>query len=62
MSKVHVLRKQALSGMDRERRAFINEMKKLYRIRRVSLKRWTLEQRNERWKKVCARTAIAESR
>lgn len=42
---------KSVSGMDRERRAFINEMKKLYRIRRGKSEKMTLEQRNERWKK-----------
>lgn len=51
MSKIMYYRKASISGMDRERRAFINEMKKLYRIRRGKSEKMTLEQRNERWKK-----------
>lgn len=49
MYKIMYYRKANVSGMDRERRAFINDMKRIYQIRKHE--KMTLEQRNERWKK-----------
>lgn len=50
MSKIMYYRKASVSGMPKERRAFINEMKKIYRIRGTgSDKRITLAERNQRW-------------
>lgn len=49
MSKIMYYRKASTSGMPKERRAFLNEMKKLYEIRTSGKKKLTLEQRNKRW-------------
>ena len=48
--KVMYYRKASTSGVSKERRAFLNEMKKLYRIRVTSVKRMTLEERDKQWK------------
>lgn len=48
--KVMYYRKASTSGVSKERRAFLNEMKKLYRIRGTSVKRMTLEERDKQWK------------
>ena len=48
MCKIMYYRKASTSGMPKEKRAFINEMKKLYRIRDSS--KVTLLQRNKNWK------------
>lgn len=49
MSKIMYYRQASTAGMSKERRAFINEMKKLYRVK-GSGKKMTLQQRNQRWK------------
>lgn len=50
MSKIMYYRKASVSGLPKERRAFINEMKKLYQIRKsADGKKLTLEARNQRW-------------
>lgn len=48
MSKIMYYRQASTSGMSKERRAFINEMKKIYKIKVT--KKMTLQQRNQRWK------------
>ena len=48
MSKIMYYRQASTSGMSKERRAFINEMKKIYKIK--GTKKMTLQQRNQRWK------------
>lgn len=48
MSKIMYYRQASTSGMSKERRAFINEMKKIYKIK--CTKKMTLQQRNQRWK------------
>lgn len=50
MSKIMYYRKANTSGMSRDRRAFINEMKKLYKIRDSSGRIMTLEDRNRKWR------------
>lgn len=50
MSKIMYYRKASTSGMPKERRAFINEMKKLYQIKASSKKKMTLEERNQKWR------------
>lgn len=50
MSRIMYYRKARTSGMPKERRAFVNEMKKLYRIKNVSSERkMSLEDRNRKW-------------
>lgn len=53
MSKIMYYRKASTSGMSKDRRAFINEMKKLYRIK-GSKKKMTLEDRNQKWRQYIA--------
>lgn len=48
MSKIMYYRQASTSGMSKERRAFINEMKKIYKIK--GTKKMTLQKRNQRWK------------
>ena len=48
MKKIMYYRKVSTSGMDRDRRAYINEMKKLYSLSKDK-KKMTLEQRNASW-------------
>ena len=48
MKKIMYYRKVSTSGMDRDRRAYINEMKKLYSLSKGK-KKMTLEQRNASW-------------
>ena len=48
MKKIMYYRKVSTSGMDRDRRAYINEMKKLYSLSKDK-KKMTLEQRNVSW-------------
>lgn len=48
MSKIMYYRQASTSGMSKERRAFINEMKKLYKIK--GAKKMTIQQRNQNWK------------
>ena len=48
MSKIMYYRQASTSGMSKERRAFINEMKKIYKIK--GTKKMTLQQRTQRWK------------
>lgn len=50
MSKIMYYRKANTSGMPKERRAFVNEMKKLYQIKSKSGKTVTLNERDRRWK------------
>lgn len=50
MSKIMYYRKANTAGLSKERRAFLNEMKKLYRIRNTGTKKMTLQQRNQNWK------------
>jgi hypothetical protein len=51
MWKIMYYRKVRLSGFSKDKRAFINEMKKMYRINRGGPgKRLSLEERNLRWK------------
>lgn len=50
ISKIMYYRKVSTTGMSKERRAFVNEMKKLYKIRNDGVKKITLEQRNQNWK------------
>ena len=50
MSKIMYYRQASTSGMSKERRAFLNEMKKIYRIKNTGQKKLTLQQRNQRWK------------
>lgn len=49
MSKIMYYRKASTSGMPKERRAFINEMKKLYRIKGETGEKKTLQERNQGW-------------
>ena len=49
MSRILYYRQASTSGMPKNRRAFINEMKKLYRIRDGG-GNMTLAQRNQNWK------------
>lgn len=49
MSKIMYYRKASTSGMPKERRAFINEMKKLYRIKGEAGEKKTLQERNQGW-------------
>ena len=49
MSRIMYYRQASTSGMPKNRRAFINEMKKLYRIRDGG-GNMTLAQRNQNWK------------
>jgi len=53
MSKIMYYRKASVSGMSKERRAYINEMKKLYKIMDTSSsgRKMSLEERNRKWKK-----------
>lgn len=50
MWKIMYYRRVSTSGMTKDRRAFINEMKKMYEIRDGSAAKMTLEQRNQKWK------------
>ena len=51
MSKIMYYRKASTSGMQKERRAFINEMKKLYQIKDSStVRKMSLEDRNRKWR------------
>lgn len=51
MSKIMYYRKANTSGMPKERRAYINEMKKLYKIKDASPgRKMSLEDRNRKWK------------
>ena len=45
-------RKASTSGLPKEKRAFLNEMKKLYRITEISAagKKMSLEMRNQKWR------------
>lgn len=51
MSRIMYYRKANTSGLPKERRAFLNEMKKLYQITDLSVtgKKMTLEARNQKW-------------
>lgn len=48
MAQIMYYRKANVNGMTRERRTYINEMKKLYRLNKG--KKLTLEERNARWR------------
>lgn len=52
MSRIMYYRKASTSGLPKEKRAFLNEMKKLYKIKEVSAagKKMSLEMRNQKWK------------
>lgn len=50
MCKIMYYRRASTSGMSKERRAFINEMKKLYQIRDSCNCKMTLRQRDQGWK------------
>lgn len=50
MGKIMFYRQVSVSGMPKEQRAFYNEMKKLYQIRKDGQEKVTLEQRNNCWK------------
>lgn len=49
MSRIMYYRKASTSGLSKDKRAFINEMKKLYRLNSGGTQ-MTLKQRNQRWK------------
>lgn len=63
MSRIMYYRKANTSGLPKERRAFLNEMKKLYEITDSSAvgKKMTLEDRNRKWIEY-VRTRQAEAR
>ena len=48
MAQIMYFRKANVSGMSRDRRAYVNEMKKLYKLNQG--KKLTLEERNAKWK------------
>lgn len=52
MSRIMYYRKVSTSGLPKEKRAFLNEMKKLYKITDISVlgKKVSLEDRNRKWK------------
>ena len=50
MSKIMYYRKVSTSGMSKDKRAFINEMKKLYKIKNVGKEKMSLEDRNRKWR------------
>ncbi len=52
MSRIMYYRKASTSGLPKEKRAFLNEMKKLYRITEISAagKKMSLEMRNQKWR------------
>lgn len=52
MSKIMYYRKASVNGMSKERRSFINDMKRLYRIKDESAAHRTmsLEERNQKWR------------
>lgn len=52
MSRIMYYRKVSTSGLPKEKRAFLNEMKKLYKITDVSVigERVSLESRNKKWR------------
>lgn len=50
MSRIMYYRKASTSGLSKERRAFLNDMKKLYKIKDLSKEKLTLEDRNRRWR------------
>lgn len=66
MSKIMYYRKASVSGMSKERRAFINEMKKLYKIKPTDGKQITLEDRNCKWRgrieEIQQRTSLQKGR
>lgn len=49
ISKIMYYRKVSTSGMPKDKRAFINDMKRIYRIKDESFKRMTLQERNQSW-------------
>ncbi|GFI42876.1 hypothetical protein IMSAGC018_00540 [Lachnospiraceae bacterium] len=51
MSRIMYYRKVNTSGLPKEKRAFLNEMKKLYQLTDSSVvgKKMTLEVRNRKW-------------
>lgn len=49
MSRIMYYRKASTSGMSKDRRAYINEMKKLYKLQNSSGRIMTLEDRNKQW-------------
>lgn len=50
MSKIIYYRQVSTSGMSKTHRAFINNMKNLYKIKGSGHKKMTLEERNRKWK------------
>ena len=52
MSRIMYYRKASTSGLPKEKRAFLNEMKKLYKITDVSRGggKISLEKRNRKWR------------
>lgn len=49
MSKIMYYRKVSTSGMPKDKRAFINDMKRIYRIKEATGRRMTLQERNQGW-------------
>ena len=49
MAQIMFYRRVSVSGLPKEKRAFYNEMKKLYRLRTGEKERVTLEARNRQW-------------
>ena len=50
MSKIMYYRKVSISGMSKSERAFINDMKKLYKIQDDGKEKLSLEERNRKWR------------
>ena len=50
MSRIMYYRKVSTSGMSKSERAFINDMKKLYKIRDDGEEKLSLEERNRKWR------------
>lgn len=56
MAKIMYYRTASTSGMSKDQRAFINEMKKTYRL--DTNKKITLEERNRKWKEYVRKRAL----
>ena len=56
MAKIMYYRTVSTSGMPRDQRAFVNEMKKAYRL--DTNKKITLEERNRKWKEYVRKRAL----
>lgn len=50
MSKIMYYRKASTTGMSKNQRAFVNDMKRLYRIKREPGKKMSLHERNQEWR------------